>query len=292
MNPIVTGLTEYVEANQEQLIAKAILKGDTAGMVTLMSQVVGPTRLNLLSTDVQLQAAACEFTNQDAIDLSERILTPAYLAIYINFCDKDLVGKALEHKVQIAAGKTEMPFEQKFAESIAESIAKQIEIEMWAGDADNGANHFDGYIKLLTGTGIKDGGAQTDAYSALKAAYMALPEESLADDTVLFISPAGYRSFIDTLTEKNLYHFDPELGQDMHYFPGTSVKVKKTVGLTGKNEVYGGRLSNMFYGTNLEGDATSLDIWYSKDERVWKVAAEFTAGAQVAFPEQMSKASF
>ena len=43
----------------------------------------------------------------------------------------------------------------------------------------------------------------------------------------------------------------------------------------------------MFYGTDLENGEELFDIWYSKDNREFRLAIEFTAGVQVAFQDEI-----
>ena len=72
--------------------------------------------------------------------------------------------------------------------------------------------------------------------------------------------------------------------------PGTNIRV---IGVNGLNDTasydyaIAGSLSNMFYGTDLENGEELFDIWYSKDNREFRLAIEFTAGVQVAFQDEI-----
>ena len=45
------------------------------------------------------------------------------------------------------------------------------------------------------------------------------------------------------------------------------------------------QLSNFFYGVDAADDAQTLDVWYSKDAREFRIAAGFSMAAQIARPD-------
>ena len=67
----------------------------------------------------------------------------------------------------------------------------------------------------------------------------------------------------------------------------------KIVAVNGLNDTVGadyivaGSLSNMFYGCDLSDDQEKWDMWYSQDNRTFRLAIEFMAGVQVAFPDMI-----
>jgi hypothetical protein len=54
---------------------------------------------------------------------------------------------------------------------------------------------------------------------------------------------------------------------------------------TGK--VVAGSLSNFFYGCDMMNDEEKFELWYSQDFREYRLAIEFNAGVQVAFPDEV-----
>ena len=40
-------------------------------------------------------------------------------------------------------------------------------------------------------------------------------------------------------------------------------------------------------GVDLINDKEEFDLFYSKDDRVWKLVIEFVLGFQIAFPDEM-----
>jgi hypothetical protein len=70
--------------------------------------------------------------------------------------------------------------------------------------------------------------------------------------------------------------------------PGTNIEIIAVNGLTGTNDVYCMRTSNMFLGVDLDSDASSINAWFSPDTQKYRVAVDLTLGVQVAYPDQIS----
>lgn len=295
-NPIVTSLPEYIDQNRLPLISKTMLGAKTVGLVTLESDVKAKTALNILSTNVEFgDGSTCGWDEAGSATMSQRYIEPAFLKVNMSFCDKNLLNKWASHQVQLAAGHETLPFEEKFIGDIVDGVDEKIEKLVWVGDADND-NEFDGYYTILAGENdtIKvQVVAGTSAYSAIKAVYAAIPASIvMKSDTVIFVSEGMYRTFIQELVAANLFHFNPDYKDGEYMLPGTSVKVIATSGLNGTavsglDKIVAGRLSNMFYGCGNDDDKDTVDLWYSKDNREFRLAIEFAAGVQVALPDEM-----
>ena len=293
----VTALNNYVEEKRLPLIAKSVLTGKTIDLVQIETGVKSDTALNLLSAEVEFgDGSTCGWDATDGVTLSQRLLKPAFLKVNQEFCDKDLLKKWASYEVKLAAGRETLPFAEKFMDEIANAISEALEVMVWQGDSANG-NEFDGYIKHLTevgaGTIVDAPAAGTSAYNRIKGVYANLPANIVSkNDTVIFVSEADYRSFIQELVAANLYHFAPDYKNGEYELPGTSVKVIAVAGLDGSNGskadiMVGGRLSNFFYGVDAEDDAQTFDLWYSKDDRIWKLAVYFAGATQIARPDEV-----
>ena len=91
------------------------------------------------------------------------------------------------------------------------------------------------------------------------------------------------------LVTANLFHYDPANGENEYRLPGTDIRVIAVGGLNGaeKDPVIAANLDNIVYGVDAEGDESDFDLWYSKDDRIWKLAIQFIAGVQVAYPSEI-----
>jgi hypothetical protein len=71
--------------------------------------------------------------------------------------------------------------------------------------------------------------------------------------------------------------------------PGTSYKVIPVHGLTGTDDIYAFRMSNIFLGVDLQGEDERFEMWYSQDDRNVKFHSSFKIGVQFAFMDEIVK---
>lgn len=288
----VSTLSNYVEEKRLPLIAKSFLRGKTIDLIQLETGVLQDTALNLVSASVTFgDGASCGWNATDGVALSQRILKPTFLKVNQVFCDKDLLKKWASYEVKLAAGREQLPFEEKFMEEITNAINESIEKLVWQGDSSH-TNEPDGLLKILeaVGSGVVSATwtAGTSAYNKIKAVYNAIPANIIdKEDTVIFVGEETYREFIQDLVAANLYHFSPDYKAGEYMVPGTSIRVIAVNGLNGTGKIVAGRLSNFFYGVGAEDDKDTFDFWYSKDNREFRLAVYFAMAVQVAYPNEI-----
>ena len=288
----VSTLSNYVEEKRLPLIAKSFLRGRTVDLIQLETGVLQDTALNLVSASVEFgDGASCGFNPTDGVALSQRILKPTFLKVNQVFCDKDLLKKWASYEVKLAAGREQLPFEEKFLEEIANAISESIEKLVWQGDSSH-TNEPDGFLKILEtgGSGVVSvtWSAGTTAYNKIKAVYNAIPANIIdKEDTVIFVGEETYREFIQDLVAANLYHFSPDYKAGEYMVPGTSIRVIAVNGLNSTGKIVAGRLSNFFYGVGAEDDKDTFDFWYSQDNREFRLAAYFAIAVQIAYPNEI-----
>ena len=288
----VSTLSNYVEEKRLPLIAKSFLRGKTIDLIQLETGVLQDTALNLVSASVQFgDGASCGWNPTDGVALSQRLLKPTFLKVNQVFCDKDLLKKWASYEVKLAAGREQLPFEEKFMEEIANAINESIEKLVWQGDSSND-NEPDGFLKILEtgGSGVVSvtWTAGTTAYNKIKAVYNKIPANIIdKEDTVIFVGEETYREFIQDLVAANLYHFSPDYKAGEYMVPGTSIRVIAVNGLNGTGKIVAGRLSNFFYGVGAEDDKDTFDFWYSQDNREFRLAAYFAIAVQIAYPNEI-----
>lgn len=291
----VTALNTYVEEKRLPLIAKSVLRGRTVDLVQIETGVKQKTALNLVSAAIEFgDGSTCSFEATNGVALSQRFLEPVYMKVNQTFCDKVFLNKWASYEVKLAAGRETLPFEQKFLEEIANQISEAIETLIWQGDSHNADGDIepDGFLTILgaAGSGAVSATwtAGTTAYNKIKTVYNAIPANIIdKSDVVIFVGEDTYRSYIQDLVAANLYHFDPDYKDGEYRLPGTSIRVIAVNGLNGVNKIVAGRLSNFFYGVDAEDDSETFDFWYSKDDRIWKLAVCFAMATQVAYPNEV-----
>lgn len=288
----VSALNNYVEEKRLPLIAKSFLKGRTIDLIQIETGVLQDTALNLVSAQVEFgDGATCGWDATEGVALSQRLLKPTFLKVNQVFCDKNLLKKWASYEVKLAAGREQLPFEEKFMDEIANAISESIEKLVWQGDSSND-NEPDGFLKILEegGSGVVSAtwSAGTSAYNKIKTVYNAIPANIVdKEDTVIFVGEDTYREFIQDLVAANLYHFSPDYKAGEYMVPGTSVRVIAVNGLNGTGKIVAGRLSNFFYGVGAEDDKDTFDFWYSKDNREFRLAVYFAIAVQVAYPNEI-----
>ena len=288
----VSTLTNYVEEKRLPLIAKSFLRGKTIDLIQIETGVLQDTALNLVSASVEFgDGATCGWNATDGVALSQRILKPTFLKVNQSFCDKSLLKKWASYEVKLAAGREQLPFEEKFMEEIANAINESIEKLVWQGDSSH-TNEPDGFLKILetVGSGVVSAtwSAGTSAYNKIKAVYNAIPANIIdKEDTVIFVGEETYREFIQDLVAANLYHFSPDYKAGEYMVPGTSIRVIAVNGLNSTGKIVAGRLSNFFYGVGAEDDKDTFDFWYSQDSREFRLAVYFAIAVQIAYPNEI-----
>lgn len=288
----VSALNNYVEEKRLPLIAKSFLRGKTIDLIQIETGVLQDTALNLVSASVEFgDGATCGWNATDGVALSQRILKPTFLKVNQVFCDKNLLKKWASYEVKLAAGREQLPFEEKFMEEIANAISESIEKLVWQGDTSH-TNEPDGFLKILEtgGSGVVSvtWSAGTSAYNKIKAVYNKIPANIIdKEDTVIFVGEETYREFIQDLVAANLYHFSPDYKAGEYMVPGTSIRVIAVNGLNGTGKIVAGRLSNFFYGVGAEDDKDTFDFWYSQDNREFRLAVYFAMAVQVAYPNEI-----
>ena len=301
-NPVFIEKTEgeikgYVDESNESLIAKTVLGGQSVGLFNLQTGVKGATAINLLNTDVTLQSALeCGFTPAGASKISRRILDPVYLKVNMEWCDKNFLDTYAQHMVKIAAGMKTLPYAEEFTSHIVAKVNAALENMLYQGVANSAKTEFDGLMTIVSASNsgaIKVGTDSGTAWEKIAKVYANVPEEAHKDDLVILVSPSLYREFVQELVKANMYHYDANDASASVKLPGTNVSIIPVEGLipnkanAGKEFIVALRKSNVIFGTDMTNDQEKFDFWYSKDDQTFKLAIEFTAGVQVAYPEEI-----
>lgn len=292
-NPIMTSLTAYVEQRRLPLIKEAVLKAKSASLFNLQTDIKTSAALNLLSTDVQFgDGLTCGWNEAGTQTLSQRILNTGNIKINMSYCDKEMLKYWTQYQVRVAAGQKTLPFEEDFVSAVVENVKAAIETAIWQGDTASGTNnlkYFDGLLKILgAAEGVVDVEiAGTSAYDDIMAVYNAIPEKVL-DGASILVGADMFRKFIQELVAKNYYHYSGENLNGEIFLPGSQVKVIAVNGLNGTDKIVAGQLDkNFFYGCDMMNDEEKFELWYSQDFREFRLAIEFNAGVQVAFPDEV-----
>ena len=295
-----SSLTAYVSDNKEKLISKAVIGAKSASKFNLVTGVKGAQKLNLLDTTVALQdGSACGWTEAGTSKLSQRTIDAKPIKVNQSFCDKQLLATSLNYEVKVAAGQKTLPFEEEFVNGVIDGVAAEVEKTIWQGDTSKSTlNRFDGLIKILSGAtvagtySIQSGDTVSTIVSKT---YALIPSAAYqAGNVVMYMGSDMYRTWIQELIANGNLVISNAVEEvampDSLLIPGTNVRVEGVAGLDGTKKVYASYADNFIYGTDMQGDEEKAEMWYSQDNREFRLAVEFVSGVQVAFPELVAVA--
>jgi hypothetical protein len=210
-----------------------------------------------------------------------------------------------------------MIFAQEYTGRKAGKIAEALEVAIWTatgsgyGGTNGLLNKFKGIRQLVSDAGASVVNANVTGFYGTGAPITAIDTMEKAQKSVLavinalpngvkgktdvriFVGWDVYNLLIQKYVDLNLYHYNPGSTQNApnseFIVPGTSYKVIPVHGLTGTNDIYAFRMSNIFMGVDLQGEEDNFEMWYSQDDRNVKFSASFKIGIQFAFPDEIVK---
>ena len=299
-NFVVTSLPAYVQDNKDLIIKNFALVGTASRQrFGIQTGIKTSAYLNYLELNPTLQdGKGCGFTAAGSATLTQRTITTAVIKVNMDVCPDSLLGKYAEYLVRIGANSNELPFEQYIVDGVTTEINKKIEKLIWQGDTskstDTDLKWINGILKQLASDSDKVAvsiAANTAIYDAIKAVYLAIPEETLERGAEIYVSPANYRDFLMAMVEKKYFNYSgpQDSAPEEFVFPGTDVKVVKTPGLAGVNDrIVASFPDNFVYGCDAEGDLEDVKIWFSDDDDLFKLKVKWNSGIAYRFPNQVT----
>lgn len=291
MSVVLTGLTQYIEERRLPLIKEAVLKSKSAALFTPQTDVKWKAALNLvMATPVLQDGSACGFNDAGTAELSQRVITAPTIKVNQSFCHKDFLKYWTGYEVRVGVGEENMPFEEYFTSLIVEEVKAANEKLIWQGDTaseDDTLNLTDGILKLVgEDSTVVSAATAASAYDAIKNVYMKVPEKVL-DKAVIFVGADTFRSFIQEMVDKNLYHYSANNTDQEFIFPASNTRVIAVNGLNKTNKIVAARLENLFIGVDMMDDAEKFEMWYSKDFDQYRLAIQYNLGVQYAYGDEI-----
>lgn len=298
-------LAAYTEQQSLPLITKSLFRAKSASILTPMVGVKSAKALNLMDTDAVFQNGAdCGWSPSGTTTFSNRVLTVAKIKVHEPLCPKKLEEYWMQTQVLAGSNPEQIPFEAQYADQKTGKIAEQIETAIWQGDTASGntnpaTNKFDGFIKLINAasgstvvgnTGSVSGVTVSNAFAVFQGVYNAIPTKILDKEDLRIVCGWDYfRLLVANLTNLNLFSYAPTVDgvQGEITLPGTNVKVVALNGLNATNRIFAMRLSNMFWGVDLLNEEDRFEIFYAKEAMEVRFVAEFKAGVQFAYADEI-----
>lgn len=309
----ISALADYTEQNEALLVTNSVLGAKTAALIksagNVMVGVKSSQTINIMDTDAVFQSGGvCGFNASGATTFTQRTVTVGKIRVNEALCPKDLESKYLQKALPTGSMYDSVPFEQEFSDKKAQRIASQLEIAIWQGDtvsANVNLNKFDGLVKLIGAaagvinanvSGFITGGpvasiTVTNVVAVMDAVYQAIPAQIVSyDDVAIMCGMDVFRQYQIALKNANMFNYTFDGKADSEFvLPGTTIKVIALQGLNGTGDVYAGRLSNFFIGTDLLNEEERFEIFYAKEADQVRFVSEFKFGVNFAFPDELVK---
>lgn len=296
-NFLVSTLPDYVQNNRDLIIKSfALANTGTRARIGIQTGIKKSAYLNYLDLTPTFQdGSACSFNPLDQINLTHKEIEVATLKVDGQICPETLLGKYGEWLVRVNATENELPFEQYILDTLVAQINKGIEKLIWTGNTSN-SDPIDGFLTQFASDAsviTSAIAAGTNAYEGILQVYLAMPEEAVERGAVIFVAPEVFRIAVAGLVAANLYNYAAPAGDvDEFVLPGTNAKVVKAPGLANTRVVVGTFGDNLVYGTDGENDSEDVDVWFSKDDRIFKYEVKWNTGVAYHFGNQIVVGTF
>lgn len=299
----VEALSEQVKLQDGfKLATKGVKEAKTAKLLissgNFQAGVLTRSPIMKMDTSVTFQKQGCGRTAIGGTSFAETFIDVAKLAVYKDICYADLEGTYMS---QALISNTDNPSEEVLmAEFTKQILDKEIalinlgvEKLIWQGQTSlsgstNNLNKLDGILTQVSGvTATPVSG--TTIVGKLQSLYMAMDEdERLMEDAYIFVSESVYEQY--TIELWNADRFNSAKDVDLK-LAGLSIKLFPTPGLSGNRTAIATRLSNLQLAFAGQPEVDNIDLWYSKDDNIFKENAFFSVGIKVIEPSEVKKAT-
>jgi len=281
----IAALPAYTDELSNEIIAKSVLTTDLLQYLDLRTGYQsGSIAINLVDADLPVSALSCGFDNPDGeITYTQVNVVIESLQSKTEICIEQLRDVYQSAFMSAGTGNDELPFEQIISDQYAEKLTKYNE-----GFLINGFGTTPGLKALITGANGATVPAGAAAWTVANCVDQALDlydaiDESVKDrdDLIMVMSPANYRTLVRGLVAQNLYHFDSVSGNEIAMLPGTNVRLVKSSGLVGSDNVFAGAGKMILAATGLQDEMDNFVWFYDQGADIMKFRAAWRLGVGV-----------
>jgi len=299
----VSGLSTYTDEVSGELIAKAVLVGNTVDRVSIQPGIKGSQTLNLLDNTLVLQAAACGFNTSGSVNLTQRTLTVSGIKVNETLCPADLDNYFLGQKLRPGSINDNVPEEEKIVDKYVKEIQSANEALIWRGNTSSTNPNLaraTGLLQIVSASyaaseGVLVPNASTGSITLsnvddkVEAMVDNIPTAIMEqEDLTLFVPYSVFNLYVQKLRNDNLFHYPTATaGEFEMMIPGVAAKVQlvATAGLNSTSAMVLSSAKNLFVGTDLLDETDNLRMWYSEDNDEVRFRANYKLGTQVAYPD-------
>ena len=284
-------LKNYLE-NNDEVLAKVLFNSDSAKYFNIQTGVTAEQAIVRLDSSIVLgDASDCGFEAQGSDTFTNRILKPEFIKINKEFCPKTLL-KTWQHsqvKMNALGQAEEMPFETLIINTNLEALAVENEKLIWEGDKSKTGNiaKMDGIITIAKADSntVKQTKENDKVWDRCKQLWLGW-DATIAEKPTIFMSIANYKKLVAEIMESNFYHvFETQSGNTYEMtLPATDVKIKGVSGIQ-SDVIIATPESNLYLGVDATNDTDTVDMYFDKSDRTFKMVVEYAYCVNYAFSE-------
>ena len=283
----VSTLPDYIQENRDELFVKAIASTKTLDYIESMLGVKGKAALNYLNSTVVLaDGESCGWNPQGDDTFTQKTVTTKLVAVNKEFCAKQMRSKWMSYDLSLAAGRENLPFEQKIADSNVAAIKKAVEKLIWQGDTSLG---IDGLLKQInTESGAVKVSGGTTILDKIGKVIAAIPAGALEKGVNVFMSYTDFRSYVEAKNAEccgNMPVIDANV-DDLVYAGDSRIKLVPVAGLEGTNKIVAAPYDALVYATDVEDSEGIFKMWFDEKEDKFLFKVLFTAGTAVKYADE------
>ena len=284
----VSALPEYIQENRDELFVKAIASTKTLDYIESMLGVKGKAALNYLNSTVVLaDGESCGWNPQGDDTFTQKTVETKLVAVNKEFCAKQMRSKWMSYDLSLAAGRENLPFEQKIADSNVAAIKKAVEKLIWQGDT---GLSLDGLLKQIKaeGSSIKVNGGTT-IIEKIGKVIAAIPAGALEKGVNVFMSYTDFRSYVEAKNAEccaNMPIIDANV-DELVYAGDSRIKFVPVAGLEGTNKIVAAPYDALVYATDVEDSEGIFKMWFDEKEDKFLFKVLFTAGTAVKYADEV-----
>ena len=284
----VSALPEYIQENRDELFVKAIASTKTLDYIESMLGVKGKAALNYLNSTVVLaDGESCGWNPQGDDTFTQKTVETKLVAVNKEFCAKQMRSKWMSYDLSLAAGRENLPFEQKIADSNVAAIKKAVEKLIWQGDT---GLSLDGLLKQIKaeGSSIKVNSGTT-IIEKIGKVIAAIPAGALEKGVNVFMSYTDFRSYVEAKNAEccaNMPIIDANV-DELVYAGDSRIKFVPVAGLEGTNKIVAAPYDALVYATDVEDSEGIFKMWFDEKEDKFLFKVLFTAGTAVKYSDEV-----
>lgn len=284
----VSTLPDYIQENRDELFVKAIASTKTLDYIESMLGVKGKAALNYLNSTVVLaDGETCGWNPQGDDTFTQKTVSTKLVTVNKEFCAKQMRSKWMSYDLSLAAGRENLPFEQKIAESNVAAIKKAVEKLIWQGDTTLG---IDGLLKQInTEAGAIKVTGGTTILEKVGKVIAAIPAGALEKGVNVFMSYTDFRSYVEAKNAECCANM-PVIDANVDYlvYAGDSrIKLVPVAGLEGTSKIVAAPYDALVYATDVEDSEGIFKMWFDEKEDKFLFKVLFTAGTAVKYNDEV-----